>query len=162
MSCSVASSRTWDSTSRAERRKPPNFSALFCRSKVTWGGGGALGYCTAAAGSLLGCGPHTGHWGRTAACLFLALGRAGEENLQSASPKGTFQPTRTLLTEAVPNLPSYGAVCSGRHSQYLSSGVPKMQHTRPVHRHWGPWKIVIKCRPSLSVWPQQNIGLSKN
>lgn len=41
MSCSVASSRTWDSTSRAERRKPPNFSALFCRSKVTWGGGGA-------------------------------------------------------------------------------------------------------------------------
>ena len=37
MSCSVASSRIWERTSKAERRKPPNFSVLFWRSKVTLG-----------------------------------------------------------------------------------------------------------------------------
>lgn len=35
MSCSVASSRIWERTSKAERRNPPNFSVLFWRSKVT-------------------------------------------------------------------------------------------------------------------------------
>lgn len=35
MSCSVASSRSWDRTSKVERRKPPNFSWLLWRSNVT-------------------------------------------------------------------------------------------------------------------------------